>query len=145
MDKYCPHCKKTLPTSSFNSNTGRADKCQAICRICQRTRDTKYYRNNKNRRDNIRTRHNRYRERNRVYIGELLALGGCQEIGCNVHDPDMLCFHHNDPAKKELGISQAVGYYISLDKLKAEVAKCTIYCLNHHAKLHANLRKVAKP
>lgn len=44
-------------------------------------------------------------------------------------------FHHRNPAEKDGLLSVAVAKW-SLDRIRAEVAKCDILCANCHRKLH---------
>ena len=46
-----------------------------------------------------------------------------------------LDFHHEDPTKKEYGISSN-GSTISWEKLKIELDKCILLCANCHRELH---------
>lgn len=46
-----------------------------------------------------------------------------------------LCFHHKDPSKKDFAISNK-GRTIGWEKLKKEIDKCILLCLNCHGELH---------
>ncbi len=48
----------------------------------------------------------------------------------------MLDFHHRDPKEKEMDLSIAVCHAWSKKRILKEVAKCDIYCANHHRELH---------
>lgn len=54
---------------------------------------------------------------------------------CQETHPACLEFHHRDPKQKEMLLSLAIARY-SLDRIKAEVAKCDVVCSNCHRKLH---------
>jgi len=47
-------------------------------------------------------------------------------------------FHHLDPVEKRLGIS-AMGLTLSLDAVRAEVAKCVLLCSNCHAEVEGGV------
>jgi 5-methylcytosine-specific restriction endonuclease McrA len=47
-----------------------------------------------------------------------------------------LHFHHLDPARKEFGISRR-GFTRSIEKMRAEAAKCVLLCSNCHAEVEA--------
>jgi hypothetical protein len=48
----------------------------------------------------------------------------------------VLSFHHLDPQDKEEGISRMISSGLSIEKIKREIAKCTVLCMNCHADLH---------
>lgn len=48
-------------------------------------------------------------------------------------------FHHRNPAEKDFLLSVAVAKY-SLDRIKAEAAKCDVLCSNCHRKHHYDER-----
>ena len=58
------------------------------------------------------------------------------------NDPDVLMFHHRDPTTKEFSIAWALRGHVSEKRLRAEIAKCEIWCFNYHAKHHAEERRV---
>jgi 5-methylcytosine-specific restriction endonuclease McrA len=49
-----------------------------------------------------------------------------------------LHFHHLDPAEKEFGIARK-GFTRSIDKARAETAKCVLLCSNCHAEVEAGI------
>ena len=56
---------------------------------------------------------------------------------------EALVFHHLDPTKKDFGIAQ-VRKRIGRAKLKTELDKCILLCMNCHAGLHAGYIKLKK-
>lgn len=58
--------------------------------------------------------------------------------------PATLQFHHRDPQKKEFVLSAAVREGYSVERIKREIAKCTVLCANCHAKLHYEWAKKQK-
>ena len=52
-----------------------------------------------------------------------------------------LSFHHVDAATKEFGVA-ARGHSRSLDRARAEVAKCVLLCANCHAEVEAGVASV---
>ncbi|MEA2310982.1 MAG: hypothetical protein QOE28_950 [Solirubrobacteraceae bacterium] len=54
-----------------------------------------------------------------------------------------LQFHHLDPATKRFSLA-ARGVARSLDKARAEVAKCCLLCANCHAEVEAGLATIAQ-
>lgn len=77
------------------------------------------------------------RRKNREFVAEYRATHSC--VDCPENDPACLDFDHDDPSKKSVDISKAIKSY-SLEKLKEEIAKCTVRCANCHRKRHAKER-----
>jgi DNA-binding CsgD family transcriptional regulator len=78
--------------------------------------------------------------RRRRKVKEILvaeAGGCCQVCGYDRH-PVALHFHHLDPATKSFGLARR-GVTRSLDKVRAEAAKCVLLCSNCHAEVEAGL------
>lgn len=74
--------------------------------------------------------------RRRRKVKEMLvaeAGGACALCGYARH-PAGLQFHHLDPATKSFGLGVR-GITRSLEKLRAEAAKCVLLCANCHAEL----------
>jgi transcription elongation factor Elf1 len=68
------------------------------------------------------------------FYNQLKATSECARCGEN--HLATLEFHHRDPQKKEFNLAQAVANGYSIEKIKKEVAKCTVLCANCHAKEH---------
>ena len=66
------------------------------------------------------------------------AGGSCAVCGYDKY-PRALEFHHVDPSQKEFGLS-ARGVARSLEKLRAEAAKCVLLCGNCHAEVEAGIK-----
>jgi hypothetical protein len=65
--------------------------------------------------------------------------GGCCRICGYSGSLAALEFHHLDPLEKRVGIS-ANGLTLSLQALRAEVAKCVLLCSNCHAEVENGYR-----
>jgi len=61
----------------------------------------------------------------------------CERCGYNKY-PDVLEFHHLDPAKKEASWNEMRKW--SWDKILTELDKCAILCANCHREVHVELR-----
>jgi hypothetical protein len=57
-------------------------------------------------------------------------------VKCGETDPDCLDFHHNDTAKKDANLSEAIASW-SIARLQKEIEKTIVLCSNCHRKLHA--------
>lgn len=66
------------------------------------------------------------------YLGEKCSLCGYDTC------IDALEFHHIDPTQKDFGISYK-GITRSWEKIKDELDKCILVCLNCHKEIHAGL------
>lgn len=47
-----------------------------------------------------------------------------------------LDFHHRDPSEKEYALHRMIYNNHSMEKIKAEIAKCEVLCSNCHRKHH---------
>lgn len=54
---------------------------------------------------------------------------------CGEDHPACLDFHHRDPNEKEFSIANGMMRK-SFEKIKQEIAKCSVLCSNCHRKLH---------
>lgn len=76
------------------------------------------------------------RVRNIAFVKEFLSKNPC--VGCGESDVVVLDFDHIDPKTKSLGISRmSASMHFSLDRIRAEMAKCQVLCANcHRRKTH---------
>lgn len=58
---------------------------------------------------------------------------------CGESHPACLQFHHDDPATKEIAVSDAMRRGFGKARMLREIAKCTVLCANCHIKHHAGL------
>ncbi len=64
--------------------------------------------------------------------------GGCCEICGYNRCLAALTFHHRDPSQKDFGISDIMNI-VTHRKLKNELDKCHLLCLNCHSEVHQGL------
>lgn len=76
----------------------------------------------------------RRRSRLRGWVTEQKINAGCQNCGEN--DPDVLDFHHPEPAEKTMAVVDMVTYGYSRENLSEELSKCVVLCANCHRKEH---------
>jgi transcription elongation factor Elf1 len=74
------------------------------------------------------------KEQLRVFYNKLKENLECAQCGEN--HPATIQFHHRDPQQKDFNLSAAVRQGYSAERIKREMAKCTVLCANCHAKLH---------
>lgn len=56
---------------------------------------------------------------------------------------ESLGFHHRDPDTKEFGLASLTAG-MSVERLRAEIAKCDVLCIRCHTARHTALRRAAK-
>lgn len=75
-----------------------------------------------------------------AFINEIALRYGCQNPDCkwsSEFHPTQLCFHHFDPKEKNIEVSKMESW--SYPKIKDEINKCVVLCLNCHPLVHKNL------
>jgi len=113
--------------STKNKNTGRRGY---RCHACVAANSREHYRQNKsaylakNRRNKPKY-HQRNRSRKAQYVAELSC------VACGEADPVVLEFDHRDPATKFANVSRLMARH-SWAKVRAEIAKCDLRCVNCH-------------
>jgi hypothetical protein len=100
-----------------------------------------YTQNKKRKKDQAKKSRKRAVRRNRKFIEEYKLEHPCQ---CGETEPCCLSFHHIDE-DKDGNISDMINRGYSLTKIRAEIEKCIIMCLNCHAKLHQSTKDVKEP
>lgn len=127
--KTCTKCKKKKTSVCFNKNKSRKDGLQNICKKCSRARSKEYYRNNKEKHLKvIRERNNKLRSRNREYVVKYLRAHPCIDCG----ETNILFLEFDHRCDKIDGISTMINCPVGLDKLKKEIQKCDIRCMQCH-------------
>lgn len=63
------------------------------------------------------------------------AGGCCVRCGFDEH-PSGLQFHHLEPSNKQFGLAHK-GVTVSIERARAEAAKCVLLCANCHAMVEA--------
>ena len=72
----------------------------------------------------------RIRKDRRDWFQDLKKTFKCEK--CGIQDHRVLDFHHTDPAKKDMEVSNMVRWRWSKKKILAEIAKCICVCANCH-------------
>ncbi len=129
--KTCISCNSTKPESEFNKNRSRKDGLQSRCRICDRERALKLYRQDSFGKDKAykRTRANIKKKREAVL--NYLRNHPCK---CGESDPVVLEFDHIDPANKDANVAELLASNVSLETIFREIEKCDVLCSNCHKK-----------
>lgn len=79
------------------------------------------------------------KRRKKIKLMAVGYLGGkCMRCGYFKY-PELLEFHHRDPAQKKFDISKK-GHCRSWERVKAEIEKCNLLCANCHREEHVEER-----
>lgn len=109
-------------------------------KISKHKSDKQWRKNNPNYRKNnnkkINENQRRHIEKKREYIQEYKLSKGCAICGYN-KCVRALVFHHNG----DKGFSMNNACSRSLKKIKEEMEKCTVLCMNCHMELHEKIVK----
>lgn len=118
--RWCPRCKAVIPTTSFNRSKGR---WQGWCRPCFR----EYFaqRGDSHRAHVKRNKAARLRQ-GREHVLEILRSSQCAD--CGITDTTVLEFDHR--GAKSAAVSALLAQACSLTRLKDEIAKCEVVCVN---------------
>lgn len=96
-------------------------------------RNTNWRKNNpESCREHTRTTNKSRMKARNEWLAEYKKTLSCTKCGEN--HPACLDFHHKDPSTKEFSISKMASN--SIERLKAEIAKCEVLCANCHRKEH---------
>jgi hypothetical protein len=131
VTKVCSKCKEEKDTTEFYKNAATPDGLQRQCIPCKKARDSKYYKDNK---EKLVNHYQEQRRQRKAKFKEAFKTNVSCMI-CGEDDPVCLDFHHTDPSEKEFTISNMNGY-CSWHTLLKEIGKCVIICRNCHAKIH---------
>jgi hypothetical protein len=123
-EKYCSRCKSTKDIKEFNKNS-------KYCRKCNSAYLKEHYNNNKN---YYKDKQKKYRTELRLWMNSYKDTLSCKE--CGEDHPACIEFHHRDPTKKEINVSEVVNQLWSVGRILKEIEKCDILCSNCHRKLH---------
>lgn len=125
--RKCCACKKVKQVSEFHTNTSRKDGMQGACIECNRLRNKEYYRQNK---DRARERRTRATEKLKNEIRFLKETNPCTDCS-NYYPYYVMDFDHLDGASKIDSIAKLTGDG-SREQVFKEMSKCELVCANCH-------------
>lgn len=126
--KKCTLCKIEKNKEEFNFKNKKTGLIQSKCKICTRSQSKKHYDKNKDYYiEKAKVAKETLKERNRMYIWEILRKSKC--VDCGNGDPLVLDFDHIMDKNKE--ISKLI-FSAGIEVLQQEVKKCEIRCCNCH-------------
>lgn len=131
--RRCARCGRILPLAEFNISS-RYER-QYWCRICQ----SAYYAARSTHHKALVTRNTAmYSARNREFINRYLLEHPC--VDCGETDAVVLEFDH---VRDKVANISRLRRSCSLEKLRAEIAKCEVRCANCHRRKTAERRSVS--
>lgn len=129
--RKCSVCKEEKELGEFHKKgSGHA----YMCKECRKKYIRKHYLENK---PSYLKKAKESQEKIRVWYQDLKSTLKCKSCGEN--HISCLEFHHLDPNKKEINISEAA--LISKKRVEEELKKCIVLCSNCHRKLHYKLKQ----
>lgn len=129
--KICNKCKIEKPETDFNKKIREKDGLQPFCRVCDNLRNKIHYKKNK---QNWIVYRQKANETLKSWWQETKQSLSC--VKCNDKRWYVLDFHHRDPSKKDLAVSQMVGKRWSKKRILMEINKCDVFCSNCHREYH---------
>jgi hypothetical protein len=136
--KNCNRCGKYKPDEDFNWRYKALGIRHPTCRECQKEFRKDWYEGSAKEKhlENVHARKRRVRDEAREFVWQYLLTHPCEN--CGESDPVVLEFHHE--GNKERAISEMVAGGYPIEKIMAEISKCTVLCSNCHRKLTMNER-----
>ncbi len=127
--QWCPECRKDVHFSEYpggwTKRHGRAYR-SGYCKACVRVRTSTPEQAAK---QNLRHR--------KLKAALVIEMGDkCRECGKSGLPLACYAFHHRDPSKKEAWVSRLMTS--DSPRLRKELEKCDLVCLNCHAVIHAS-------
>lgn len=128
--KRCSVCKQDKPDSEYDRTT-KDGRLAAFCKTCRATKKRRAYSKNKGTyRGRAKLGADRLRSKKRAWVLNYLLIHPCTH--CGLTNIRVLEFHHVDPETKECTVCSLMYRSCSLERVKAEVAKCVVLCANCH-------------
>ena len=131
--KKCDHCKELKEDGEFNWRYKNLGIRHNTCRECKHGFDKKYFEGPAKERhlQQVKERKDAARQVAREFAYNYLLNHPCEE--CGESDVRVLEFHHT--TGKDMAVAAMVSAGYSVDRIQAEINKCTILCANCHRKL----------
>jgi hypothetical protein len=121
--KHCPKCVRDLPVARFNRNgDGRQHWCRDCFRAYFRERGDKH-------RAQSRAARERRRQPAREFVRDHLTRNPCTD--CGEDEVLVLEFDHHDGGKTA-GVAKLLAHAAHLERIRAEVERCEVVCVNCH-------------
>ncbi len=135
--KTCTKCYTHQPIENFPWKHKALGIRHAVCKTCTAQRSKRWYGKNKTvHKQTVKENNKSYRQEVRQFVAEYLATHPC--VDCGENDPVVLEFDHRGGKVANVSMMASVGY--SLEKVKAEIAKCDVRCANCHRRKTARTK-----
>ena len=136
--RFCTKCGLEKDIEQFPLRNQYTQRRQSYCVDCRSAMGKDWYERNRDYQiENANKLRVEYRQALREYVLAYLSTHPC--TACGESDPTVLEFHHVRGEKLN-DVSVLIGRGSSLEKLKAEIEKCDVYCANCHRRLETKLR-----
>jgi hypothetical protein len=130
MERKCSRCETVKSIDDFNFKNRKTGTYQSICKECCKLERRETYGKYKSK---ISAKNKRNAKKKNDWYREYKSKIKCERCGEN--HPACLEFHHLEPDKKDLEVSQLINTY-SIERTISEIEKCIVLCSNCHKKLH---------
>ena len=129
----CNHCGVPKDPEEFNWRYKALGIRHPTCRECMSGHQKKYFQGDAHERHlaQVKDRKHEVRKVAREYVYQYLLSHPCSQ--CGESDPVVLEFHH--VGGKDMAVAAMVSAGYSIERIQAEIDKCTILCANCHRKL----------
>jgi hypothetical protein len=132
-------CKVSTPLTEFNQKRSSPDGLQPHCRECNREASRAYYRRNHAKHIiDVRANSRDYKVRNRETLLAHLLEHPC--LDCGESDPTVLDFDHVRGVKSD-DVSVLAALPAGRRRLRAEIDKCEVRCVNCHRRRTRRVRR----
>jgi hypothetical protein len=131
--KNCNHCGKYKDEEEFNWRYKALGIRYPTCKECQKPFRKNWYEGDAHERhlQNVRERKHEARDFARDYVYNYLLTHPCTQ--CGETDVRVLEFHH--VGGKDMAVSAMVAGGYPIERIQAEVSKCTVLCANCRRKI----------
>ena len=131
--KQCEHCKEWKDETEYNWRFKSLGIRASACRECAHKHNKKYFEGPAKERhlEQVRERKEFARQTAREYVYNYLLSHSCEH--CGESDVRVLEFHHT--GDKDMAVAYMVSAGYSVERIQAEINKCTILCANCHRKI----------
>ncbi len=135
--KKCTKCEVEKPIAEFPWKNREKGKLHAVCKSCTAVRSNKWYYANKEHHVQNVTNHTLENQRKlKDYVNAYLSNTPCAVCG----ETDRVVLEFDHISGKDNNISDLIRLSVSLPRLRAEIEKCQVLCVNCHKRKTAKER-----
>jgi hypothetical protein len=136
--KKCDHCQQYKEEEEFNCRWKNLGIRHKTCRECIHIFNKTYFEGPAKERhlQQVRERKAAARDVARDFVYKYLSTHPCE--ACGESDVRVLEFHH--VGEKDMAVGAMVSSSFSIERIQAEISKCTVLCANCHRKITVDVR-----